>query len=89
MYAIRSYYARLLRTGSAAQTTNLGRVNDVLNNKKVQEEVQITLSDQKIKLRKYLAKPKTLDEIVKYLKVDEITAMGLIHALKVDSYNFV
>lgn len=78
--------ARLLRTGSAAQTTDLGRANDVMNNQNKKEDSTITLVDQKIKLRKYLAKPKMLNEIVKYLKVDEITAMGLIHSLKVDNY---
>lgn len=55
-----------------------------LNN--VQEVKTITLTDQKQKLRNFITKPKSMEDIIKFLEVDEIQIYGLIHSLKLDGY---
>lgn len=50
----------------------------------VKKESSSTLA---LKLRKYLVKPKTMEKITSYLKVDEVTALGLIYKLKIEHYS--
>lgn len=45
-----------------------------------------TLETKSSKLKKYLIRPKTMDQITKFLNVDEITAQGLIYQLMCQHY---
>lgn len=45
-----------------------------------------SLESKSIRLKKYIIRPKTMDQITKFIKADEITVMGLIYQLKVQHY---
>ena len=47
---------------------------------------EIDYTKLKLKLRKYIARPKTMEQIKKYLNIDEYTIMGCIHSLKLENY---
>jgi len=51
--------------------------------------VTLNFDELKNKLKSYIFKSKSLDEISKYLKVDSIQALGLLESLKMDGYLIV
>jgi len=58
-----------------------------LNKKLIeQESIILNVSDQKQKLRNFITKPKSMEDITKFLEVDEIQIYGLIHSLKLDGH---
>ena len=81
----RQYYLgkeRIVKYGSPIK-----RMESAVINKLVAEpKKELTVSEQKQKLRNYLTKPKTMVDISKFMKLDEIYITGLIQSLALDGY---
>lgn len=58
----------------------------ILKEDKIAKEIE-TIESKSLRLKKYLARPKTMEQVIKFLDVDEITALGIIYQLKIQHYS--
>jgi|LGOV01.1.fsa_nt_gb predicted phosphodiesterase len=45
-----------------------------------------SMESKSLRLKKYLARPKSMEQITKFLDIDKITALGIIYQLKIQHY---
>lgn len=74
---------RLEQTGSPL--TKLNTKNIFL--RKEIKNISKDTEEQKLQLKKYIDKPKTIEEIMLFLDIDEIRVLGLIQSIKFDGFD--
>lgn len=78
---------RLKKYGTAGTRISLTVNNEIPNLYSQSEKAkELSVDEQKQKLKSFIFKPKTISEIAKHLNVNEIQILGLMQSLKMDGY---
>lgn len=72
--------------GEPRQRSNFGHKTDVNNHQQLTLDLEEDVCYLKQKLRKYLTKPRNIEQVESYLKVEKVKALGIIQLLKIDNY---